>query len=248
MAIPRQLSGRPLWVLILLCVAAQAWFSFDHRGLRGTIDEISAPPTDLALKAMALGDDEFLFRHLGRWLEFVGDGGGRVRSLRYYDYDRVVGWMQALDRLDHNRSDFVHAIAARYFGEITKAVDVDHQRVRKIIDYLRTVALADPVRNWQWLVWSSGKARKDLNDPALVKAIARDLQSPELRDPRVPAWVRVLPARLYHFAGDEEAARDAEAKITPADAAEVEAMKRHLREESERLLMQSNKRPAVHLP
>lgn len=188
------------------------------------------PPSENALKAMALGDNEFLFRHLGRWLEFVGDGGGRVRPLRFYDYDRVVGWMRALDQLDEERSDFIHVIATRYFGEITKAVDVDHRRLRTIIDYLRIVSLQDPARYWNWLVWSAVKARTDIKDPALVAALAHDLQSPELRDPRVPAWVRVLPVRLYRAAGDEAAAKDAEAHISPEDAAAVQAMKDRLKE------------------
>lgn len=231
----RELSGRPLWALILVFMAVQVWFTSEHRGLRAVIDEMPPPPTELSLKAMAMGDDEFLFRHLGRWLEFVGDGGGRVRALRVYDYDRVVGWMQALDQLDASRSDFVHEIAARYFGEITTAVDVDHSRVRKIVEYLRLVALADPARNWKWMIWASVKARKDLNDPILVKAIAHDLQSPELHDRRVPAWVRALPIRLYQFAGDEADARDAQARLSPEDVAEIEAMKREMSEAGKKL-------------
>jgi hypothetical protein len=244
----RDLAGRPLWALILVFIAIQVWFATEFQGLRPAIEEMPPPPTDRALKAMALGDDEFLFRHFGRWLEFVGDGGGRVRPLRFYDYDRVVGWMQALDRLDADRSDFVHFIAARYFGEITKAVDTDHQRVRKIVEYLRIVALSDPARRWQWMVWAADKARHDLNDPALVKAIAHDLQSPELVDPRVPAWVRVLPVRLYIFAGDLAAAHDAEAHISPRDAAEVKAMKDQLVEAIRQWEQQTGLQPKPNAP
>ena len=179
---------------------------------------------------MALGDDEFLFRYLARWLEFVGDGGGRVHPLREYSYDDVVNWLTALDQLDQMRSDFPHVLAARYFGEITPAVDPGSQRLRKIFGYLRIVGLADPARFWPWLIWDADKARKPINDPVLIAMIARDLQSPELRNPRVPAWVRVLPVRLYEAAGDPDTAKEAQAHIDPADAAEVIEMRRRLAE------------------
>lgn len=219
-----------LWGTLLFLIAMNVLFTWQTRSMRPAIEEMPPPPSDSALRAMAFGDDEFLFRHLGRWLEFVGDGGGRVRPLREYDYDRVVGWMEALDRLDQGRSDYVHALAARYFGEITSAVDTDHSRVRKIVDYLRIVGLSDPVHRWPWLVWTSLKARRTLKDAALVKEIAHDLQSPELRDPSVPAWVRALPVRLYRFAGDEAASKDAQGRLTPADIAELEEDMRKMSE------------------
>lgn len=212
-------SHRLLWGLLLLCVAAQVWFTLGARTLRAAIEEMPPPPTDLALKAMAFGDDEFLFRHLGRWLEFVGDGGGRVRPLREYDYDRVVGWLQALDHFDSYRSDYTHFLAAQYFGE----VNIDHDRVRKIVEYLRTVGLSDPVRNWKWLAWGAQKSRRLLKDPALVRQFAGDLQSPELASPAVPPWVHILPYRLYRALGDENAAREALARISPADMAAIRA-------------------------
>jgi len=226
----RELSGRPLWALIFVFLAAQTWFASEFRGLRMAIEEIPPPPTARALEAMALGDEEFLFRYLGRWIEFVGDGGGRLRALRFYDYDRVVNWMEALDRLDADRSDLVHMAAAHYFGAITTAVDPQHSKLRKIVDYLRAVGTRDPARFWPWLVWDSDKARWPIGDSALIVEIARDLQSPKLKDPRVPAWVRVLPAHLFHVAGDDNAARDAQAHIAPEDLAEVAEMHRRLNE------------------
>lgn len=214
-----QLSGRRLWGLLMLLVAAQVWLAVGSRHLRSAIEEMPPPPSAQALRAMALGDTEFLYRHLGRWLEYVGDGGGRVRPLREYDYDRVVGWLEVVDDLDARRSDYIHVLAAQYFGQVS----IDPTRVRKIVDYLRGVALADPVKNWRWLVWASHQARKPINDPALMKAIAHDFQSPELKDPSVPAWVRAMPIRLYRDAGDEADSRDAAQNLSPKDRAEIQA-------------------------
>jgi hypothetical protein len=232
MNLPRALriepAQRALWGVILLFFAAQVWFVTAIGGLRPVIDEIPPTPSEHSLKAMSFGDDEFLFRYMGRWLQFIGDGGGRIRPLHEYDYDRVVDWLAALDRLDDGRSDYGHELAARYFGEITPSVDPGFTRLRKIVDFLRITALRDPAREWPWLVWAAHKARNPMNDSALTEALARDLQSPELKDKSVPAWVRVLPVQLYHAAGNDTAAREALAAVTPEDRKEVEAMREAL--------------------
>ncbi len=213
-----------LWLAILSLLLVQSWYDSRIRDLRPAIEEMPAVPSPLTLKAMAFGDEEFLFRHLGRWLQGVGDGGGRMRRLKEFDYDRVVDWLRALDGINADHAEYTHELAARYFGE----VDIDRGRVRKIVDYLRTMSLRDPEREWPWLVWAAGKAQHPIADPALIKAIAHDLQSPELRSPRVPPWVRVLPAHLYHVAGDEADEQAALASVTPQDREAVEEEKRQL--------------------
>jgi hypothetical protein len=67
-----------------------------------------------------------------------------------------------------------------------------------------------------------------MNDPALIQGLARDLQSPELKDKSVPAWVRALPIQLYHAAGNDAAAREALARVSPEDQKEVEEMRQAL--------------------
>ncbi len=178
-------------------------------------------PSATTLKALAFGDDEFLFRYLGRWMQEVGDGGGRMKPLRNYDYDRVVDWLETLDEMNDQRSEYPRFLAARYFGNITDAVDPSHSRVLKIVSYLRRVGLSDPAREWQWLVWNADTAKTRLQNTPLIRQAARDLQSPELQDRSVPPWVRILPVRLYYFIGDQAAAKEALAKISPEDIAAI---------------------------
>ncbi|HEY1720147.1 MAG TPA: hypothetical protein VGG27_02795 [Magnetospirillaceae bacterium] len=219
---------RWLWGMFFLFLAAQIWVSISTRNLRVAVDDMPSPPSVRSLKAMAFGDDEFLFRYLGRWLQFIGDGGGRIKPLRDYDYDRVVYWAEALDALDDNKSDYIHELMARYFGEITVAVDPKSERLGKVVGYLHVVALNDPAHFWKWLVWVANKARNPMRDGPLIEAIARDLQSPELKTKAVPAWVRVLPVRLYLSIGERDKAQAVLDHITPEDRAEIEAQKRAL--------------------
>lgn len=206
------------WLLFTALVIAQAWYSgFYTRGLRAAIEEMPPAPTATALKAISFGDDEFAYRYLARWLQDVGDGNGRIRPLRDYDYDRVVGWLEALDELNRYRSDYTPSLAARYFAAITPEVDIGNRRVFKIFDYLRRVGLRDPARKWRWLLWDANTARRRFHDNDLVKELARDLESPEMKDPSVPAWVRLIPIRLYYMAGDRDAAEAAYARASPED-------------------------------
>ncbi len=201
-------SGLPrrvplVWIPLIALLLAQIGFSALVRPLRPAIEEMPFPLGDLGLKAVALGDDQFLFRYLARWLQDVGDGGGRVRPLVDYDYDRVVGWLRTLDHLD-DRSDYSYLLAARYFGAVMDPIS-GPPRVRKIVEYFRQVGLADPGRHWPWLVWAATKTHRVVKDKALSSGIADDLAA--LRDnPDVPSWLPLLASPLYRFAGNVKAA------------------------------------------
>ncbi|HIJ63611.1 MAG TPA: hypothetical protein HPQ04_13030, partial [Rhodospirillaceae bacterium] len=134
-------------------LAAQLAFAHQVRGLRAAIEEMPYPLSDRALKFLAFGDDQFLFRGIARWLQDVGDGGGRLRPLRDYDYGRVVGWLEILDRLD-GESDYGYSLAAHYFGAVT-----EDKKVKIIAEYLRGAAMARPARRWPWLVWAATHVR-----------------------------------------------------------------------------------------
>lgn len=192
-----------VWIPLIVFLLAQIGFSNAVRPLRPAIEEMPFPLSDLGLKAVALGDDQFLFRYLARWLQDVGDGGGRVRPLVDYDYDRVVGWLRALDHLD-DRSDYSYLLAARYFGAVMDPIG-GPPRIRKIVEYFHELGFADPGRHWPWLVWAATKAHRVVKDKALCGTIADDLVA--LRaNPDVPSWLPLLASPLYRFAGNVKAA------------------------------------------
>lgn len=192
-----------LWAVLVVLLAVQIGYAHSVGPLRPAIEEMPFPLSDPGLKGLALGDDQFLFRVLARWLQDVGDGGGRVRPLRDYDYDRVVGWLKGLDRLD-DRSDYSVILAARYFGSVMDP-DLGPPRVRKIALYFRERALADPARRWPELVWAAERARRVVKDRQLSEMIAGDLIA--LRgNSQVPAWLPLLASPLYRFAGNIPAA------------------------------------------
>ncbi len=203
----RAVFNRPIWIFLALFLSGQVLFARIVAPLRSSIEEMPPPLGPVAMKALAFGDEEFLFRATARWLQDVGDGGGRIRPLRDYDYDRVVGWLRALDGID-NRSDYIYELAAHYFGAIGDPSGAP-TRVGKIVDYFCTAALAQPERRWPWMVWAAEKTRTVVKDPVLAGRMARDLMSLH-GNPAVPPWLPLLAPPLYRIAGDEFAARSVE--------------------------------------
>lgn len=206
-----------LWLALLVLVVVQIGFVGYTWRIRPAIEEMPPPPSPLTVKAMALGDDEFLYRYLGYWLQGVGDGGGRLRPLREYDYDRVVAWMRTIDRLDE-RAEYIHQLATSYFG----AERIDLGRVRKILAYLHGVAIEDPKHRWPYLVWCANIARDTLKDKELARALAADFGSDAMKAPTIPAWVRMIGVRLYAFVGDQKAATAAYEALSQADRDQVQ--------------------------
>lgn len=207
-----------LWLPMALLLALQIWFSASSEHLRPAIEQMPPPPTETSLKALAFGDREFLYRYLGRWLQGVGDGGGRLLPLRDMNYDYVTGWLGALDALDDNRSEFVRSVGAYYFALVAISPD----RIGKVYDYILANALRDPQREWRWLLWNARIARFPLNDRARVVDLARRIAAMPRRD-GVPAWIKLVAVRLYQFAGDEAAARSVVEHLSPQELAEIQA-------------------------
>ncbi len=210
MPAPRSLVLPPwlMWFLLVSLFLVQIAFGRAVAPLRAAIEQMPSPPGQITTKVLAFGDEEFLFRALSHWLQDVGDGGGRVRPLRDYDYDRVVGWLQALDRMD-DQSDYPFSLAAHYFGAITDPAGAP-PRVAKIAEYFCTAALAQPARRWPWLVSAAAMARRS----GMAPGVASDVAGAVIRlrdDPSVPRWLPLLAIPLYHRAGQDDLARRLEA-------------------------------------
>lgn len=210
------MTRRALWALFALLIGAQAAFALTHRGDRPGLVHLPPPPTPLALSAMAMGDDQTLYRALLLDLFLSGDGGGRVQPLMTFDYQRVAGWLRALGPLAP-RSHLLPAMAALYYG-----LTPDHDDLRQMVMVLLDRGRRDPSLNWRWLAQATFLARHRLDDLPLALEIAH--VAAQARGPGVPLWVRQLPAFVLAAMGQDEAARmliksilDSETNISPAE-------------------------------
>jgi len=184
-------------VLLSICCAAlalaHAGLATFNRGIHSSPPVMTPPPGEMSRKAMALGDDQFLYRLLSIDLQNAGDGGGRVTPISQYNYDYVLGWLRAVEALDP-RSQHHYILAARYFSYTQHNSDL-----RRVVDFIFEKAARDPRRHWFWVTQCIELADHRLNDTEYALRISQTAATYDFPD--VPAWVWMFPALLLEKLG-----------------------------------------------
>lgn len=212
----------PLWPALMAALLLQLGMGWLLRPLRPALDEMPPAPSPASLTALALGDTQFLFRLQTLWLQDFGDGGGRIKPLRDYDYDRVVAWLSGVDTLDP-RSDMTFQLGSHYFGALTDPGSAA-TKVGRIAGFFEQAAMAEPARRWPWLVWAATTIQHRVKDPFLARQTASDIM--RLRGASgAPDWLPLLAIPLYATAGDQ-----AESDRLAHDPAMLELRRRALEE------------------
>lgn len=191
--------GRLLLVTaLLICHAVLAW------GLRHQrpAQEILPPvPSPLTAKAMAFGDDQFLYRAFALQLQNAGDTGGRTTPLRDYDMEHVVGWLDALQALDA-RAHFHTALAVRYFANTP-----EDDGVRRLIEFVRRDVDMAPDRKWPWYPEAVAMARHRLKDMGFALELSRKMRDYGKYLPVGYIWtLQIEPILLADLGRADEAA------------------------------------------
>ena len=194
----------------MAAVTLQLLFWWNTRELRPPNDVLDEPPGLLAVDIVSLSDRQAFFRLQTLELQNTGDLNGRITPLRDLDYERLVRWFALMDRLDA-RSGAIVSLAGFFYGQTGGKADV-----RRIAEYLRRHALADPERKWRFLAHAVYLARYRADDVPLALEIARDLAA--LPVAGLPVWTRQMHAFILADVGDREAARDIMEVILATDA------------------------------
>lgn len=165
-----------LVLLLLAVIAGQGVFSWSIRELRPTMGILPDLPQERAAKALAFGDEQFLYRYWALNLQNAGDNGGRVTPLKNYDYAKVAAWLALLDRLDLN-TYWTVAMANGYFGQTQNTADV-----RYIVEYIQGHVAQQPEAKWPWLVNAVYLSRHRLKSDWLALDAARQLATYDYPD------------------------------------------------------------------
>ena len=167
------------------------------------------PPSPRALLVRGLGDRQLAYRLGALELQEAGDGGGIVTPLLLYDYDRLAGWLDAVDRLDP-KAGHVMAMATYYF-----ALATDPAKVRRMVAFVVEAFERHPESRWRFLAHAAYLARFRLHDRAYALEIARRLASLDIEG--LPVWTKQMPAFVLADMGEDEAAADLMNAILDSD-------------------------------
>lgn len=186
---------RPLLTLLLAAAfLAQIAFGYLHRDLKVEEPIMPPAPTPAALRAMAFGDAQFLYRQLVLDVQNFGDTGGRITRMTDYPIEDVLAWLHTLDALDGDAAHHM-LLALRYFAQ-TKDTDA----VRQLVLYVGDKADQNPQRHSVWLSDAIYLAEERLGDPVLALRLGDVIAK---HDPaNIPVIIRQLPAFLHEKAGD----------------------------------------------
>ncbi len=184
--------------LIALLLAAQVALATQTIARHDIDDTLTIPPPRQVASVLALGDDQFFFRHGVLEITHAGVADGDTIYLRDFDYDVLVAWLFLLDELDP-RSGVVPFLAAYWYGRTPVVADA-----ALIVDYLEARALADPETGWRWLVEAVYLARYRLDDPDRALELAQLAADGKIEN--APFYVQHLPAFIQLDLGERDAA------------------------------------------
>ena len=185
-ALPSARSGWTISLIVLALAVIQVAFAWSIRSLDPKRDYLSVPPSRLAQDALAFGDTQFLYRTFALEVQNAGDTGGRIVPVKNYDFGRVTGWLEVLDRLDR-RSGFGLEMAGGYFGQSQNVADVE-----PIVRFIMRKVGEDPENRWKALYNAIYLARHRLRDDSLALEVARQLAGYDFEG--VEVWAALMPA------------------------------------------------------
>ncbi len=171
---------------VVVFAVLQATFAWSYRTLDPQRDYLPPPPTATESAALAFGDSQFLYRVFALEVQNAGDTGGRIVPIKNYNFERVIGWLEALVALDP-RSDFAAGMANGFFGLSQDVSDVD-----PVVHFMMRYVAADPPRRWRWLYGAIYLARHRLRSDALALEAARQLASYDFDG--IEPWATLMPA------------------------------------------------------
>jgi hypothetical protein len=217
-----------LLCVFLIFAMGHGVFAWANRDRRPDLSIIDPPPSALERKALAFGDDEFLYRAYVLELQNAGDTGGRATPMRDYNYDYVLGWLRSLQALDA-RAQHHALLAARYFPTVNEPV-----AVRKLVEFVAADVEMNPERKWSWLMQAVLMADHRLNDKEYALKLAKQLAGYDYPD--MPSWIFMFPGVLLKQLGRNDEARavmetvrrDKAGLLTPQDLHWMEDFERNL--------------------
>lgn len=197
-----------IFLILQICVWIYG-YSYQARWLN-----VPPAPNTKMVSFGILGDKQLYFRTTSLMLQNLGDYGGRVTSLKEYNYDELSKWFILTDKLD-SKSHFIPYLASYYFSAVQ-----DTQKLFPLIKYLERAGIRGGDQDWRWIVQAAFLARYNYKDTNLALDIAKRL--PELENKNIPIWAKQMPALILSDQGDKKAAYSIAVMILQTEGEKLE--------------------------
>jgi len=192
-----------LWSLLFVIIIVQTALWRETRPIQAQWLNVPPVPTERALTASFLGDEQLAYRVSSLMLQNLGDEGGRITPLSDYNYADLKQWFFLMDKLDA-KSDYIPYIAAYYYG----GLDDQPEKIKEIVAYLEHAGNSVTGEKWRWLARAVFLARYKMQDLDYALLLAKKLAalSYQTKASEMPNWTRQMPAFILNAKGEKEAA------------------------------------------
>ena len=198
----RPLRDVPRYVLVALVIlgASQLALKSVTPLAQSNVRELGAPPSALALRVRAMGEESVYARLLVLFLQAHDTQPGLSIPLRELNYEYVLAWLGAAQALD-TRTQLPLLVAARVYAAVS-----DEPRRRAALAFLEEQFLIAPNERWRWLAEAAIMAKHRLNDLPLALRLARLIRTYATAK-QVPFWAKDIDIVVLEDMGELEAAK-----------------------------------------
>lgn len=198
----RPVTAVPRWLLVLLAMGLAVQMGW--RALTGPTptgaENLPPPPRPLALRIAAMGEPATLARLAMLYLQSFDYHGTNTLPYRSLDYDRLIGWLGAIQALDP-LSEYPLFAASRVYAEVR-----DPGRQRKMLEFIYAEFLLDPDRRWPALAQAALVAKHSLRDLPLALKYAQAIDRLTTASD-IPLWAKQMQIFVLEDMNELDAAR-----------------------------------------
>ncbi len=163
-------------------------------------EDLPIPPRVAALRLAAMGEPAALARVAMLYIQSFDLHGANALPYRRLDYDRLIGWLGAIQALDP-LSKYPLFAASRIYAEVR-----DPGRQRRMLEFIYKSFLEDPNRRWPALAHAALIAKHRLKDLPLSLSYARAIDRLTTASD-VPIWAKQMEVFILEDMNELDAAR-----------------------------------------
>lgn len=187
-------------MLLAVCVCAQVSLKAGMRPGVPEADDLPPSPRPETLRIAAFGEPATLARLALLYLQAFDYHGTNALPYRRLDYQKLTGWLDAIQRLDPF-SEYPLFISARVYADVS-----DPQRQRVMLEFIYEQFLLDPNRRWQWAAHAALVAKHQLKDLPLALKYAKAVDKLTTATD-VPLWAKQMEIFILEDMKEIDAAR-----------------------------------------
>lgn len=198
----RPLQSVPGWIraALLAGLAAQLGAQALRPPPAAAAEDLPPAPRAQALRAASLGEPAAISRLAMLYLQAYDLGAANALPYQRLDYARLVQWLRAILDTDP-RSEYPLFAAARVYAEVA-----DPAKCRAMLAFIHQAFLEDPNRRWPWLAHAALLAKHRLQDLALARRYAADIER-LATDPGIPLWAKQMEVFILEDMNELQAAK-----------------------------------------